>query len=104
VTHKGDNRAVYTGVIHSPTAMRMDRVRLEKGDVAKLSADHKSIVFAFADYGHIDGIDFHTDCAASLTVRNLNVGNSRLPANRVFLGHFKVHPAQVPFTLHRLPG
>ena len=46
----------------------------------------------------------HTDCAASLTVTNLNVGNSRLPANRVFLGHLKVHPAQVPFTLHRLPG
>jgi hypothetical protein len=104
VTHKGDNRAVYTGVIHSPTAMRMDRVRLEKGDVAKLSSDHKSIVFTFADYGHIDGIDFHTDCAASLTVTNLNVGNSTLPANRVFLGHLKVHPAQVPFTLHRLPG
>jgi len=104
VTHKGDARAVYTGVIHSPTAMRMDRVRLEKGDVAKLSADHRSIVFAFADYGHIDGIDFHTDCAASLTVSNLNVGNNRLPADRVFLGHFKVHPAQVPFTVHRLPG
>lgn len=43
--------------------MRIDPVHLEAGDVARLSPDHRSLYFAFVNYGHIDGIDFHTDCA-----------------------------------------
>jgi hypothetical protein len=104
VTHKNDNRVVFTGDIVSPTPMRIEPVKLEKGDVAVLSADHRILTFAFADYGHIDGVDFHTDCASHLTVTNLNAGNDRLTPDRVYLGAFKVHPAQVPFTLHRRNG
>jgi hypothetical protein len=101
VTHKNDNRVVYTGQVTSPTPMRIDPVKLEKGDIAQLSADHRTLTFVFADYGHIDGVDFHTDCAAHITVTNLNAGNSRLSADRVYLGEHKIHPGQVPFTVHR---
>ena len=101
VTHRTATRDVYTGTVTSSTAMRIDPVRLEKGDVARLSADHRTLVFAFANYGHVDGVDFHADCATSITVAYLNVGNSRLPAARVYLGATKAHPAQVPFTVHR---
>lgn len=101
VTHRGDDRVVYSGVISSPTPMRIDPVRLEKGDVAKLSADHRSLTFVFADYGHIDGVNFHTDCAGQLTVADLNAGNQKLPASRVYLGARRVHPAHVPFIVHR---
>jgi hypothetical protein len=101
VTHKNDNRVVYTGEITSPVPMRMEPVKLEKGDVARLSADHRTLYFAFVDYGHIDGVNFHTDCAATITVSHLNAGNVRLPTSRVYLGKYEVHPAAVPFTLHR---
>ena len=101
VTHRSDGRQVYTGVLTSSAPMRIDPVRLERGDVAKLSADHRSLVFAFADYGHIDGVNFHTDCAASLTVSHLNVGRYALTPDRVYLGATRAHPARIPFTVHR---
>lgn len=101
VTHRTSSRDVYTGTITSSTAMRIDPVKLEKGDVARLSANHRTLVFAFSNFGHVDGVDFHTDCATSITVAHLNEGNHRLPASRVYLGVTKAHPRQVPFTVHR---
>jgi hypothetical protein len=101
VTHRTSSRDVYTGTITSSTAMRIDPVKLEKGDVARLSANHRTLVFAFSNYGHIDGVNFHTDCATSITVAHLNEGNYRLPASRVYLGVTKAHPAAVPFTVRR---
>jgi hypothetical protein len=101
VTHRSSSRDVYTGTITSSTAMRIDPVRLEKGDVARLSANHRTLVFAFSNYGHVDGVDFHADCATSITVAHLNEGNSMLPASRVYLGSTRAHPAQIPFTVHR---
>lgn len=102
VTHRNDGRQVYSGLITSSAPMRIDPVRLESGDVLRLSPDHRSFVFAFADYGRVDGVNFHTDCAATLTVSRLHVGSAALPASRVYLGHREAHPAAVPFTLHRI--
>ena len=102
VTHRADDRVVYTGVLTSSAPMSMDRVRLEKGDVAKLSADHRSLVFAFANHGHVDGVNFHTACAGHLTVSRLNAGSHRLPAGRVYLGATKAHPSHIPFVVHRV--
>ena len=101
VTHRSDSRDVYTGTITSSTAMRIDPVKLEKGDVARLTANHRTLVFAFANFGHIDGVDFHADCATSITVAHLNEGNDRLPASRVYLGATKAHPA--PGAVHGAP-
>jgi hypothetical protein len=102
VTHRIDDRVVYTGVISSPVPMSMDPVRLEPGDVAKLSTDRRTLVFAFANHGHVDGVNFHTACAAHLTVSRLNAGSARLSPDRVYLGALGLHPHQVPFTVHRI--
>jgi hypothetical protein len=104
VTHgRNHDRRIYSGVITSSAPMRMDRVRLEKGDVAKLSANHRTLVFVFANHGYIDGVNFHTECAGALTVSRLHVGGRDLTAKGVYLGATKAHPAHVPFTVHRMP-
>jgi hypothetical protein len=102
VTHRADERVVYSGVIHSSAPMTMDPVRLEPGDAVTLSADRRTIAFAFANHGHVDGVDFHTACARALTVSRLNAGSHRLDPDRVNLGAYGRHPAHVPFTLHRI--
>jgi hypothetical protein len=102
VTHgKNHDQRVYSGQINSSAPMRVERVKLEKGDSVKLAANRKSLVFVFANHGYIDGINFHTDCARALTVSKLHIGSSNLTRSRVYLGHAKAHPAKVPFTVHR---
>jgi hypothetical protein len=76
---------------------------LERGDSVRLAEDRRTIVFAFANHGAIDGIDFHTDCASSLTVSHLRVGGHRIARTHVYLGAKKQHPAAIPFTVHRRP-
>lgn len=102
VTHPGTARVVYTGVITSPTAMRIDPVKLEKGDVVTLSPSHRTLTYSLVDYGRIDGVNFHTDCAATLTVSRLHEGDRSLPIVRVFLGEHRTHPKHIPFTVHRV--
>jgi len=101
VTHPGHQRVVFTGQITSSSAMSVTPFKLEKGDIARLSADHKTLLFVFSDYGYVDGVNFHTDCAATLAVSHLNLGNKALPAHNVYLGEHKAHPSRVPFVLHR---
>lgn len=103
VTHADAEQRVYSGTIHASARMRMEPVRLEPGDAAKLSADHRTITFVFANHGYVDGVDFHTDCASTLTVSRLHVGNDNLGRDRVDLGATGAHPGQVPFTVHRIP-
>lgn len=103
VTHgTNHDRRVYTGLIHSSAALRMERVRLEGSDRATLSRDRRTITFVFANYGYVDGVNFHTDCASALSVSRLNVGNRALPPTQVYLGARRAHPAHVPFTVHRV--
>lgn len=104
VTHgKNHDRRIYSGVITSSAPMKIDPVKLEKGDTAKLSRNHRSLVFVFADHGYIDGVNFHTYCASTLTVSKLHVGNRNLGPKQVYLGATKAHPATVPFRVHRAP-
>jgi hypothetical protein len=103
VTHHSTERFVYSGQIVSPAPMRKDAVQLEGKDVAALSADRRVLTFRFLNYGHTDGINFHTDCAAALTVRSLRRDGARMLASHVYLGAKSVHPAQIPFVVHRMP-
>jgi hypothetical protein len=103
VTHKGTAKVVYAGVITSPVKLHMAPVKLEKGDVATLSADKKTITFKFNDYGFVDGIDFHTDCAPSLKVSHLTSNGKALSTSRVYLGAKRKHPSAIPFVVHRNP-
>jgi hypothetical protein len=102
VTHRTGDRSIYTGAITaSASIVDVKAVRLEKADKIWLSANHRTLYFRFANYGGIDGADFRTDCATSLTAANLKVGSDRLPTSRVYLGATKAHPAHIPFTVHR---
>ncbi len=102
VTHATNHdRRVFSGEITASAPMRIDPVKLEKGDIAKLSANHRTLVFVFSNYGYLDGVNFHTDCASTLTVKNLHVGSSKLDRDHVYLGATKAHPKSVPFTVHR---
>lgn len=101
VTHPGHARTVYTGVVSSSAPMRLNRVKLEKGDSVRLSASRRSFTFVFADYGRIDGVDFHTDCASTIAVSHLNAGSKALTPAHVYLGATKDHPGHIPFTVHR---
>lgn len=101
VTHARHSRVLYTGEITASAPMRLSPVKLEKGDYVRLSASHRTLVFGFANHGFVDGVNFHTDCAATLTVSHLNRGSSRLPTSEVYLGVHKLHPHHIPFTVHR---
>jgi hypothetical protein len=104
ITHATKDRVVFSGEITSATPMRIEPVKLEKGDVAVLSANHLSLVYTFVNYGGIDGVNFHTDCASSVTVSHLNMGDKAMSPSRVNLGHYRIHPTTIPFTIHRLPA
>lgn len=101
VTHARHSRVLYTGEITASAPMRLERVKLEKGDYVRLSASHRTIVFGFANHGYVDGINFHTDCASRLLLSHLNRGSAHLPASEVYLGEHKVHPRHIPFVVHR---
>jgi hypothetical protein len=102
VTHRTDERVIYSGVLTSSAPMRMEPVKLERGDYVRISADHRVIAFAFGNHGHIDGINIHTDCARTLTVSRLHADLHALPTDRVYLGVTKAHPAHIPFVVHRI--
>jgi hypothetical protein len=101
VTHRGDRRDVFTGVITADRQLALRPVRLEGRDAVALSADRRTLSYRFYDYGHIDGADFGTDCATRLVVGDLRLDGRRLGTGRVYLGRTQAHPAQLPFTLTR---
>lgn len=102
VTHASTDRQVYRGTVTASAAMRIDPVRLEGRDTLALSANHRILTFTFYNYGHIDGVNFHTDCASTLTVSHLTRGTTALGPSHVYLGAHRLHPAHVPFTVHRI--
>jgi len=104
VTHRGDRPDVFTGTIASPTPMRMAPARLEAPDRADLSPDGRTLWFSFTDYGHIDGVDFVTDCADHLDIGPLFDDGIPLPSTRVYLGANEIHPEHVPFGVARHEG
>lgn len=102
VTHRAGDKRVYAGSITSPTRfVGVNRIRKEKQDKVWLSGDRKTLYFRFVNHGKIDGVNFRTACATSVTVNDLTVGAKALPVARVYLGKDRSHPAAVPFTVYR---
>ena len=58
------------------------------------------VTFRFQNYGHVDGLDFHTTCAPSITFSYSRAGHT-LPSERVFVGDHKMNPATDPFRITR---
>jgi hypothetical protein len=102
VTHRRTDRRVYAGSIASPEVIHgVKRVRKEWRDRVWLSKDRKTLHFRFVNGGRMDGVNFRTACASSLTVTAAKGGGVTLPAKRVYLGVDRVNPPSVPFTIHR---
>jgi hypothetical protein len=100
VTKVNSERAVFTGRIKSDRPMTVSGVLLEEGDRITLSADRLTLSYRFANYGHIDGLDFRTACATRLDITGAMNG-ATLPASRVWIGANGRHPLGVPFAILR---
>lgn len=98
VTHRGSRKVVFSGRIVSPTPITAVGVKLEKNDSFTLSADKLTLTYRFRNYGHIDGIDFKTECAQRLRITGWMAGK-KLPVGRIWLGKHHVHPLSNPFVV-----
>ncbi|WP_214109223.1 hypothetical protein [Acrocarpospora catenulata] len=102
VTQKRSKAQSYSGKITSNTPIVGFRwVKLEKQDKVELSEDKLTITFTVVNHGLIDGFDFKTSCADTLTVSDLTINGNPLPTGKVYLGKHRRHPASIPFTVHR---
>jgi hypothetical protein len=103
VTHRNDEKAVFTGtIVTSGKLTDVHAVALEGADSLKVGPNQHSMRFAFTNYGHIDGIDFRTACAPAINL-SFQRGGNEIPADRIFLGDTSAHPAGDPFRIARLP-
>jgi hypothetical protein len=101
VTHPRVGKVVFAGRIESDQPLTVQAIKLEGVDFVALSADKKTITYRFANYGHIDGLNFQTACASKLTFTGSMQG-ARLPRWRIWIGLNNVHPLQNPFTVVRV--
>ena len=76
-------------------------VKLETGDAYAVSQNQRTISFLFLNYGHIDGLNFHTHCVPSIAFAFQSDGVVVPPA-KITIGHAGVHPKTDPFTLARV--
>src|ERR1700689_3353773 len=68
VTHRTTNKRTFAGQLTTGgTFTGVKPVQLEKSDTFSVSADKHAITFLFKNYGAIDGLDFFTHCAPSIT-------------------------------------
>jgi hypothetical protein len=100
VTHKGDDEVTFAGTVRADQTISDKRVQDEKSDVVKDGKSDKAFAFRFKNYGHIDGVDFRTDCATKLRFR-VTIKGHRMPVQRIFIGHDGSHPGKNPFTVTR---
>jgi hypothetical protein len=96
------SKAVFTGRIRSDKPLTVTGVKLEKGDTFILSADKLTLTYRFANYGHIDGLDFRTACADRLGFSG-SMDGALLPISRIWIGARGHHPLQNPFAINRIP-
>lgn len=95
------NKEVFAGSMTASKGFaKLKDVKLEGGDFATESADHKTIVFRLTDYGYIDGFHAFGDCSASVKV-SLRIDGKTATTSQVFLGKSRGNPTSVPFTIDR---
>jgi hypothetical protein len=101
VTHATDDKGVISGkIVTSGKFVDVTGVQLEKNDKFSVGKNGHTITFRFVNYGHIDGLDFRTQCAPSVTF-GFARGSHRLTDDRIFVGDHKAHPQSDPFMVRR---
>lgn len=100
VTHPGSSRVVFTGTVTATAPISYRPIRLERGDLVRLSADHRTLAFRFTDYGHLDGVALDAHCAKYVRFA-LDIDGHRASPARVYLGSREVRPTSNPFVVER---
>ncbi len=101
VTHRTTNKRTFAGQLTAAgTFTDVTPVHLEKGDQFKVSGDKHVITFLFKNYGGLDGLDFFTHCAPSITFSYQSDGKTS-PPNKIVIGHNGVNPPTDPFLVSR---
>ena len=101
VSHATDDKSVFSGrIATSGHLVGVRGVALERNDNFKVGPNGHLVTFRFQNYGHVDGLDFHTTCAPSITFSYSRAGHT-LPSERVFVGDHKANPATDPFRITR---
>ena len=103
VTHHTDSLRTFSGqLITNGTFANVAPVQLEAGDTLATSANKHTISFLFTNYGHVDGLNFMTHCSTAIQFAFQSDGHTVPPTN-IIIGHGRVHPADDPFTIFRVP-
>ena len=101
VTHKTHNKRTFSGQITTGGKLvGVKPVRLEKGDKFVVSPDKHTVTFLFKNFGWIDGLNFYTACAPSLSFGFQSDGKTS-PASRIVIGKDATHPPSNPFVINR---
>ena len=101
VTHHTTNVRSFGGTLTTGgTFTNVHPVHLEKNDVFQVSSDKHTISFLFKNYGGIDGLNFFTHCAPSITFSYQSDG-AESPASRIIIGNNSVRPPTDPFLITR---
>ena len=101
VTHANDDKAVFTGqLVTSGTFVDVKGVQLEKSDTFTVGPKDHVVTFRFVNYGHMDGIDFRTCCAPSISFA-FQRGGASLPVSRIFVGEDRLNPRHDGFRIYR---
>lgn len=100
VTHPGTYPAGFSGTIRANKPLHVTGYKLETSDIFSVSADGMTVSYQFKNYGHLDGLDFTTECATRLGVIS-RMNGALLPARRIWVGHTGRHPLGNPFAILR---
>jgi hypothetical protein len=99
VTHRSLHERTFSGAVRtSGEFVDVDRVKLERSDTLKVSADKHTIAFRFHNYGAIDGFNFNAIDAPSLKFGFLSDGRV-VPPRYIGIGATGRHPAHDPFVI-----
>jgi hypothetical protein len=100
VTHPGTYGVTFSGTIRANKPLHVRGFALESGDTFTVSADGLTVSYRFRNFGHLDGLDFTTECATRLGVGS-RMNGAVLPVRRIWVGRAGHHPLQNPFVILR---
>jgi hypothetical protein len=102
-THSGPHdRVIIAGTLHTDGRfVLVHRVRDEGNDIVAVSANHRTILFRFVNYGLVDGLDFATHCSTGFSA-SFYISGALAPTDAVHLGADEVSPTSNPFDVERM--
>jgi hypothetical protein len=101
VNDPGADRAVFTGSVRVDGRIVSIGRHLENAGEGIVYPSTAGVVgFRFVNYGGVDGLDFVTRCASTVSVR-VKVDGTTVAADHVYVGADGHHPDAVPTTVGR---